>query len=280
MWVKLDDEFYDHPKWAGAPGDSIALWVAMIAWCNRNDSTEGYIPALKTHGLVNVRNVKATLADLCSRGTPPVIRRQGDGYVIHDYAEYQQPERVREIAAKRAEAGKRGAAKRWQGKANDMANAIASATASGKANGCPDPVPDPYLQSETSSRPLTADDEMAKRIEGVAHSIIDWRTRDDPPRDRAAYHRAAIPNVVAQHGERITELMTKFPLAPVDSIVHAVETGDTRNLVMFTDDTPPALPENVHELPARKLNGDERLAAMRSAGAPTRLTGKHTEGPL
>ena len=56
-WVKIDQHFYDHPKWAEAPGDSIALWLAAMAWCNRNNSLDGFIPTAKLHGLVNIRNL-------------------------------------------------------------------------------------------------------------------------------------------------------------------------------------------------------------------------------
>ena len=113
-WVKIDQHFYDHPKWAHAPTDSIALWLAALAWCNRNDSTEGFIPAAKLHGLVNVRSVRRTSADLAERAAFHPAEREGlSGFLIHDYVEYQQPDKVRLIAAKRAEAGKRGAKARW-----------------------------------------------------------------------------------------------------------------------------------------------------------------------
>jgi hypothetical protein len=110
-WVKIDEKFYDHPKWASAPGDSIALWLASMAWCNRNESREGFIPASKLHGLVNVKNVKKTADDLVNRGAFDVA---AEGFVIHDYAEYQQPDKVQQISAARSENGKKGAAARWQ----------------------------------------------------------------------------------------------------------------------------------------------------------------------
>jgi hypothetical protein len=146
-WVRIDEHFYDHPKWADAPGDSIALWLAAMAWCNRNESIEGYIPARKTRGLVNVRNLKATLVDLVKR---EAIHVEGDGYVIHDYAEFQQPEKVREIARKRARAGAKGAAVRWgehrrraemvddPGHTDDMAPPMANGMASAIAKTWPD----------------------------------------------------------------------------------------------------------------------------------------------
>lgn len=143
-WVKLDEHFYDHPRWATAQGDSIALWVCAIAWCNRNDSVTGFIPRAKTRGLCDVRSLTKTLADLVARGA---FEEADGGYLIHDYTEYQDNAKVQAIREKRRAAGKRGAEARWGSKddkadadgtpdaiANEMANAIAN----GMATKCPE----------------------------------------------------------------------------------------------------------------------------------------------
>lgn len=163
VWVKIDDHFDEHPKWADAPGDSIALWLAAVAWCNRNDSVEGFIPAFKLHGRVKVRNLKRTTNDLVERGAFHPVR---DGYLIHDYVEYQQPEKVKAIHEKRSAAGRKGAAARWgeraraaeyadapphddtQAIANGMPNAMTEAI----AKKCPVPrSPSSSLHGETTS---------------------------------------------------------------------------------------------------------------------------------
>jgi len=144
-WVRIDEEFYDHPRWAEAPGDSIALWLAAMAWCNRNDSIHGFIPVAKTSGLVSVRNVKRTCADLVDRGA---FEPTAGGYIIHDYEEYQQPEKVKEIREKKVAAGKKGAIARWVKKGSKpMADAIANGVADAIANEWPvlDPVPEGFV---------------------------------------------------------------------------------------------------------------------------------------
>lgn len=110
-WVRIDEHFYDHPRWATAPGDSIALWLACMAWCNRNESDTGYIPTIKTQGLVNVRNLRATLRDLVERGA---IEVEEGGFIVHDYVSFQQNDKVRMIREKRRAAGKKGAEHRWR----------------------------------------------------------------------------------------------------------------------------------------------------------------------
>ena len=130
-WVRIDDHFYDHPKWATAPGDSIALWLAAMAWCNRNESFDGFIPAKKLPGLVNIFSAKKSAQDLVERRAFVV---QGDGYLIHEYAEYQQNEKVKAIREKRSQAGRKGASVRWGTTGAVMANAIANPMANAIAN--------------------------------------------------------------------------------------------------------------------------------------------------
>lgn len=111
-WVLIDDEFYDHPKWRTAPGDSIALWVAAIAWCNRSEQWEGRIPTNKLAGLVNIRNSRRTIVDLEVR---QAMHRDGDSHVVHDFAEWQRVEKKKAISEARRAAGKKGATGRWNG---------------------------------------------------------------------------------------------------------------------------------------------------------------------
>lgn len=173
-WVRIDEHFYDHPKWADAPGDSIALWLAAMAWCNRNDSVEGYIPKAKTQGLVNVRNLSKTLADLVERGALHVA---GVGYVIHDYAEFQQPEKVKAIAAERSRNGKKGAAVRWgehrrrqelagdPGHTDAMAPPMPNGMANAIANGWPDTDSDSVLTSSVHNTPLLGHSSAMAKID-------------------------------------------------------------------------------------------------------------------
>lgn len=42
-WVRLSDDFYDHPKFDKAGALGVALFVSGLAWANRN-LTDGFIP--------------------------------------------------------------------------------------------------------------------------------------------------------------------------------------------------------------------------------------------
>lgn len=220
-WVKIDEHFYDHPKWCDAPGDSIALWLALIAWCNRNDSDTGFIPETKTTGLVNVKNVRNTLADLCAR---KAIRKVRNGYTIHDYTEFQQPEKVREIAAKRAAAGRKGAANKWAERrraaeyadappppdpmANDMASAIANASPGPLANGWPDTdtdTDDKQLSSVSTSEGHhpTDDDDFQRTVQLIVEARMNGRAVNKP----RAYAMTARTNTITEDGELIRRML-------------------------------------------------------------------------
>lgn len=218
-WVRIDEEFYDHPRWAEAPGDSIALWLAAMAWCNRNDSIHGFIPAAKTSGLVNVRNVKRTCADLVERGA---FEPTAGGYIIHDYEDYQQPEKVKEIREKKVAAGKAGAKARWH--PNGIAGAIADGMADAIANEWPVPVPVPVpVALENSNRSssstrvsATDDDDFHAAVELIVDAKLAGRTMRTPN----AYRRTTTANTLHEDGDRVRRYLARgFPSEVVAAMV-------------------------------------------------------------
>lgn len=214
-WVKIDEEFYDHPKWASAPGDSIALWLAAMAWCNRNDSTEGFIPAVKLRGLVNIRNVGKTTIDLTARDAFHPEEREGvHGYLIHDYVEYQQPEKVRQIAAKRAAAGMKGATARWgnsdhPSKANGMATPMANAIAHEcPVSRLPSPVLPKGLRDVSLGTSASNGDGRDDDLEHVLATITEARMAAVAGiRNRRAYRTAVLSEARLQDGELATRML-------------------------------------------------------------------------
>lgn len=209
-WVKIDDRFYDHPKWANAPGDSIALWVAAMAWCNRNDSIDGFIPTTKLTGLVNVKNVKRTCADLIERRA--FIAADG-GCRIHDYAEFQQSEKVQQIRRKRSENGKKGAAARWQ-----MPSDLPSQEPQDLPNQVPwqtnAPTPDTrelQVSNETDDIPLPGPPPSSswQPIEQLAHQLARHQcaARTEPPTNLGAWIASARRGILAERQPELARLI-------------------------------------------------------------------------
>lgn len=232
-WVRIDEEFYDHPRWAEAPGDSIALWLAAMAWCNRNDSIHGFIPVAKTAGLVNVRNVKRTCADLVERGA---FEPTAGGYIIHDYEEYQQPEKIKEIREKKVAAGKKGAESRWgKPKSKPMADAIADAMPDAIANEWPVPGPVPVpVALENSNRSSSStrvsgfdeDDDFDLTVMLIVDAKLVGRKLQHPK----AYRRTTTANTVDEDGSRIRYLLAEG-MDPA-KVAHIVLTEDDQGEVV------------------------------------------------
>lgn len=137
-WFKIDDSFYDHPKVFDAPDCAVALWVRAGTWAARS-GTDGFVPA----GLAN------RMCDDPARAVKELVQRGlwsevSGGYRFHDWSDYQpSAASVKELRAKRAEAGKRGGHARAANQTSSKSQALASPVAS-----------DLLKQSSTPTRPV------------------------------------------------------------------------------------------------------------------------------
>lgn len=111
-WVKIDDHFDEHPKLAQVGPIGWGIWLAGLAYCNRN-LTDGFIPWSKARMLAsmevvdgdgNVWRLARTSAmsgeDIDADWVTRLLVESGlweevcdghrvTGYRIHDYADYQ-----------------------------------------------------------------------------------------------------------------------------------------------------------------------------------------------
>jgi hypothetical protein len=115
-WVNLDENFPEHPKNDSLTDGAFRLHVAGICYCNRQ-LTDGLIAADKVARLVPRFRQKA-LDELIDRGL--WIRLDTiQCYEIHDFLQWNRSrgeikEHQERINRVRSEAGKKGAAARWQ----------------------------------------------------------------------------------------------------------------------------------------------------------------------
>lgn len=116
-WARLDDEFDDHPKVIAVlehehGGAAIGLWTLCLTWAYRNTlkrgKTPGRIPASLPRRYLGP-GARELAALLVKEGLWDALP-EGEGWSIHDFAEYLATPKTR---AARSEAGKRGAAARW-----------------------------------------------------------------------------------------------------------------------------------------------------------------------
>lgn len=175
-WVKIDDHFDEHPKHAQAGPLGWALWLAGLAYCNRN-LTDGFIPWNVARGLVNWEFVGSP----DSTGQRPMWtvgvtsghaghdvdcqmvldllidaglweEREG-GYYVHDYPDYQPTKR--EILRQRKQIAQRVSAFR-QKKSNGPRNVDSNAVTNADVTPAPVPVPVPEKKKNTLAHPPAA----------------------------------------------------------------------------------------------------------------------------
>jgi hypothetical protein len=143
MWVKLDDDFPDHPKLTALGADECWLHVCGICYCNRY-LTDGFIPDGVIERLARIPDPQASMLSLVEAGLWHLCDK---GCTVHDYLKYQ-PSRE-EMEAKRLDlhdkrvlAGSKGGLATKRRARSDPANGVAKA-ASAKQTGSPVPVPVP-----------------------------------------------------------------------------------------------------------------------------------------
>lgn len=154
-WVRLDDRFTDHPKVAGVSDAAFRLHVSGLCWSARN-LTDGNI-ARAIIGRLGVPNPAKKAAQLVDAG---LWEATGDGWLIHDYLEFN-PSKAK-VEADRAKARERvnKARNKAQGSQDVRANTERTNARSSVAPTRPDPSPKTKpLSSAKNTDPVIHDDD-------------------------------------------------------------------------------------------------------------------------
>ena len=108
-WARVDDGWWSHPKVMGLSLEARGLWISALSWsCAQRKSK------VPSQFVRMVGAVEGQADELVGAG---LWRPVQGGWEIHDWAEYQD----RSLSEKRADAGRKGAEKRWQTDGNGMA---------------------------------------------------------------------------------------------------------------------------------------------------------------
>ena len=157
-WIKIDDQFRNHPKVLAAGPLASWLYVCSLTFAGQY-LTDGHIPSTMLGMLAAVDNAQELADRLVDVGLWEEVE---GGYQIHDFTEYNPTrEEVRGVRAARAEAGRRGglnsAASKRQ--ANATANEQQNSTPSPSPSPSPIPIPAaaaPELRPEPNADPVVA----------------------------------------------------------------------------------------------------------------------------
>ena len=136
-WIKVDDHFDEHPKMARVGPLGWALWLAGLAYCNRN-LTDGFIPYITARRLVswdflmprNGSDIESVWTvgintgmhgeDVDSELVIGMLMDAGlweectGGYRVHDYMQYQ-PSKADVVAERQKWADKKRKGRTSQG---------------------------------------------------------------------------------------------------------------------------------------------------------------------
>jgi hypothetical protein len=172
-WVKIDDRFSEHPKLAQVGPLGWGIWLAGLAYCNRNE-TDGFIPRAIARSLADFEMVaddgqlytlSATCGALSEELHPEWVAEwlvkaalwepAPGGYRVHDYGDYQftkaENEARREQRRSAGQAGGQASAKARAKQTPSRRQADAQADAQAESN--PVPVPVPKKSSSLRSEP-------------------------------------------------------------------------------------------------------------------------------
>ncbi len=252
-WVKIDDQFFTHPKVLAAGKDGRALFIAGLCY-SASHLTDGLVPTAAL-GLV------ASSADVPRRSTAKRLvdvglwHEVGDGWKIHDYHDHQPyAEAVKaqrdEVSRRRSEAGRKGAAARWsdgkadgKGDGTGKANGIAKPKqADGKAI-APSPSPSPSSSSSPPQRaPETRRNEAGAgapteedptptptdRVDAAIDHMalcdeILHRADGKQIRNRNAWLKAARTNRRTEHLAELTQLAAEQPGRDPVALAEAID---------------------------------------------------------
>lgn len=168
-WVRLDDQFTDHPKLAAA--GPVAGWVYVSGLCYAaRYLTDGFVPESVAQRFAGSSpEILANLVE-CS-----LWDRANNGYQIHDYLEYNPP--ASKVKAEREEAKARMQRKNAtkQGVSSEVHRNFARN--SGEIQASPSPSPSPLKRDEGLVRPPASvpvyPDETADPEHGTALSKLE-----------------------------------------------------------------------------------------------------------
>lgn len=192
-WVRIDDHFDEHPKFAQAGPLGMAMWVTGLAYCNRN-LTDGFIPWAVAHRLLTWEYLgpaeergRAVYAIGVSSGmsgedvdcalviglliSARLWEEVDGGYRVHDYTDYQPTkDEVEAEKAKKQAAGQAGG--RASAKARAESNGVAHAEAPAQAKSNPVPKPNPVPGPR---KPLVPQEELQR----TRKTEVDQTFKDD-----------------------------------------------------------------------------------------------------
>ncbi len=147
-WVRLDDQFPDHPKIVAAGPAAAWLYVCGLAYCARL-LTDGFIPTGQVRKLADVPNAMKLAETLVKTG---LWQASDEGFIVHDFLEYNpSSDKVRSEREAAKERMRNGRSQNVRANINGTTGEVPT------NNERSSPVPFPYPEESPPSPPSGGD---------------------------------------------------------------------------------------------------------------------------
>lgn len=126
-WVRIDDNFPEHPKVDALSDAAFRMHVAGLCYANRH-LTDGLIPDRMPRRFIHGDNVSGAVDELVDSGLWKTVP---GGWMVHDYLEYQ-PSRAEAEARKVANRERQRAYRSRNGVTNGVTNNVTNGVSNRK----------------------------------------------------------------------------------------------------------------------------------------------------
>lgn len=201
-WVRLDDQFPDHPKALACSAEALWLHISGLCWCARH-LTDGHIPKNAVARLAVVKNPPARAAELVDAG---IWIDEGSHFVIHDYLDFQP--------SKETVMSQRDAARDRQRKSRER-RGVSAATPTR-----PDPTRDvTSLPDDDNPPPETGSSSKdSHQPVWVAYAELVADSQAEPPAKRSAFLTSVAKKAKRERGRRLAEYLEVCPSASPETL--------------------------------------------------------------
>ncbi len=221
-WVKIDDQFVDHPKVVAAGPLAAWLYVCGLTYCGRY-LTDGWIPRGQVHRLADVEDTQALADRLVSVG---LWEEVDDGYLVHDYLIYNPT--AQKVKAARDLNTQRQA--EWRDKHRDSDGQFAVDDA--QRNGSVTPLVTPLVTHDVTPPPSPSPSPSPSQIPVPVEDISGSPEREPEPApvpNRRSDPRSKHPAIIAARAA--TGAKHYPPIELYDGLIQALgENPDTAKL--------------------------------------------------
>ena len=206
-WVKLHDDFFDHPKAHDLPPTAVTIFLRAICYSSKH-LTDGRVPlsVICSWGYARWRHSLDTLST-CS-----LVTMSEECIQIHDYLDYQRSaEEARNIKAKRASAGAKGGKAKAAKAKQTPSKVLDGALAEKRREDSPSSPPQISGEQPTTKAAYGGEEELTRAV--LAHMArCDLERERDSGRiitNEVGWLRKAAENRKANHADAIAHLIAR-----------------------------------------------------------------------